>query len=146
MSRGTTRPSDQAGVAGTIDPANLAATAHQSGWINFADFEKIQAIVMTGVLGAGATVDAKLEQATDGAGANAKDVAGKTITQLTKASDDNSQAVINMIAEELDVTNGFTHVQLEMTIGGNASQAGAMIMGHNARYAPKAAATVKEIV
>ncbi len=141
-------PSAKAVLAGAIDPDAYAAGAVSSGWVSMADYGAIQAVVMAGTLGASATLDAKLEQATDGSGTGVKDVTGKAITQLTKAgSDDDKQAIINCYAEDLDVNNSFTHVRLTLTVGTTTSDAGALVLGHNARYQPAtAAATVAETV
>lgn len=142
------RPSDQTPVVGVIDPDAYAAGTYTTGWISMADHRAILAAVMVGDMGASGTVDAKLEQATDGSGTGAKDVTGKSIAQLTKAgTDDNKQALINCRADELDITNSFTHVRLSMTVGTAASDAGAVVLGFNSRYQPGAdLATVDEIV
>ncbi len=144
------RPSDQAVLAATVNPISQAPGAVSTGWVALGGdgYEAIQAIVMAGVLGAAATLDAKLEQATSAAGAGAKDVAGKAITQLTKAGgDDDKQAIINCRSEELDVANGYTHVRLTLTVGAAASLIAGLILGHYARYQPHAdAASVDEVV
>lgn len=148
MSNINVLPSDRARVAATIDPDAYAASTVTSDWVDMADFESIMAIVFAGELGASATLDAKLRQATDGSGTGAKDITGKAITQLTKAgTDDDKQAIINCYADELDVNNGFTHVQLSMTVGVAASDAGAVILGFDSRYGPATdLASVDEIV
>jgi len=61
--------SHHAALVGVIDPDATAASVVSTGWINMANFERLMAIIFAGTLGASATVDAKLEQATDGAGA-----------------------------------------------------------------------------
>lgn len=143
-------PSQQAAVVGVIDPDAYAAGTVTTGWISMATFEAIQAIVMAGDLGASATLDAKLEQATDGSGTGAKDITGKAITQLTQAgTDSNKQAVINLFAAELDVANSFTHARLSMTVAVATSDAGAIVMGHLPHYGPASdndLASVDEIV
>ncbi len=143
-------PSDRAAIAGVVDPDAIAAGTVTTGWIAMATFEKVMAVIMAGTLGASATLDAKLEQAQDGSGTGAKDITGKAITQLTQAgSDSDKQAIINLTAEELDVTNGFTHVRLSMTVGVATSDAGAVVLGFDARYQPASdndLASVDEIV
>lgn len=143
-------PSKRAGVVGVIDPDAYAAGTYTTGWISMAEYRSIMAVIMAGDLGASATLDAKLQQATDGSGTGAKDIAGKAITQLTQAgSDSNKQAIINCRADELDVNNGFTHVRLSMTIGTATSDAGAVVLGMDSAYGPEDAndlATVDEIV
>ena len=146
----TLNPSQLAAVVGAIDPDALAAATYTTGWISMSDFQSIMAVVMVGTLGASATVDAKLEQATDASGTGAKDVAGSDITQLTEAgSDDDKQVVIECNAEDLDIANDFNHVRLSVTIGAATSDAGAVVLGTSPRYAPASdndAATVSEIV
>lgn len=141
-------PSDQAVLAGIIDPDAYGASTVTSGWVSMVTFGAIQAIVMAGTLGSSATLDAKLEQASDGSGTGAKDITGKAITQLTQAgTDSDKQAIINCRADELDVDNGFTHVRLSMTVGTATSDAGGLVLGHFARYAPAAdIAAVDEVV
>lgn len=150
MSQKTLKPSEMAAVVGVIDPDALGAATYTTGWIAMADFACIMAIVMAGTLGASATLDAKLEQASDSSGTGAKDISGAAITQLTKAgSDDDKQAVLQVYAEDLDLANSFTHVRLSMTVGTATSDAGAVVLGLSPRYAPASnsdLASVAEIV
>jgi hypothetical protein len=85
--------------------------------------------MQTGVMGAAATLDAKLQQASDGAGTGAKDIAGKAIVQIVKATGDNKQAWINVRPEQLDVNNGFCFVRLSITVGTAASLINALLLG-----------------
>lgn len=148
MSNPNILPSNRATLAAVIDPDAIAASTVTSGWVSMVDFHTIQAIVLAGTLGSSATLDAKLEQATDGSGTGAKDISGKAITQLTQAgSDSDKQAIINCRADELDVTNSFTHVRLSLTVGTATSDAGGLILGHNGRYQPvDDVSTVDEVV
>lgn len=125
--------SDSVVVAATIDPDVLTAAAYTSDWVDMATFERIQAIAMAGTLGSSATFDAKLQQATDSSGTGAKDISGKSITQLTQASPDDSdkQAVIDCEGNELDVANSFTHVALVITVGTATSDGGGLIIGES---------------
>lgn len=143
-------PSALAGVVGVIDPDAYAAGTVTTGWIKASDYHSFLAVIMAGDLGASATVDAKIEQATSAAGAGAKDVSGLAITQLTKAgTDDNKQALINVQPADLDLANGFTHFCLSMTVANATSDAGAIVLGFSPRKGPATAkdlATVDEIV
>jgi hypothetical protein len=138
--------SDRARIAGVIDPDAYSASTVTSGWVSMATYNRIMAIVFAGTLGASATLDAKIEEATDGSGTGAQDLANKDITQLTQAgTDSDKQAIINVRADEL--SSGYTHVRLSMTIGTAASDAGGVILGFEARYEPATDATsVDEIV
>lgn len=138
--------SDLATLVGVVDPDANSAGDHSTDWINLKNWGGVQGIVLAGVLGTGATLDAKFEQAKDGAGTDAKDVEGKLITQLVKASNGDEQAVIEVRGDELDADNGFTHVRLTLTVGTATSDCAAVVLGHQARYAPAVATTVVEVV
>jgi hypothetical protein len=143
------KASEQIGVLAAINPSSQAAGAATSGWISLANFQKLLAIVQTGTLGASATVDAKIQQATSAAGAGAKDITGAAITQIVKATGDNQQAEINLDAAQLDVEGGFGFVQLSVTVAVAASQTAALVLGFNPRFAPASdsnADSVAEIV
>lgn len=132
----TIKFSDRSGILSTIDPASIAAGTVLTAYVPVAKWHTIAAIIATGVLGAAATVDAKLRQAQDAAGTGVKDITGKSITQLVKASHDNKQVVIECKADDLDTANGFTHVALSVTVGTAASILGAILLGTNPRYMP----------
>lgn len=136
-------------VLGAVSPVSQAPGSVTTGWVSVSAHERFMALIQTGVLGASATVDAKLQQATDASGTNAKDVTGKAITQIVKASGDNKQALINLRAEELDTNNGFGYVQLSITVGTAASQVGAVVLGGMAKQGPGTltnAASVAQVV
>lgn len=143
-------PSEVAAVVGVIDPDVTAASTVVSAWVDMSKFNQIMAIVLAGTLGVSATLDAKLEQAQDSSGTGAKDVTGKAITQLTQAgTDDDKQAVINLRAEELDIDNGFSFARLSITVAVATSDAGGLVLGFGASYAPASdndLASVDEIV
>lgn len=128
--------SEVVAVMATLDPASVVASTVVTAWVPMANIGKLSAFIQTGVLGASATVDAKLRQATDAAGTGAKDITGKAIVQIVKASGDAKQAFIEMRAEDLDVNNGFGFAALSVTVGAAASQLSAILIGSGARYTP----------
>ncbi len=130
------KASEMLAILATIDPASQSAGSATTGWVSVANHHGLLAVVQTGVLGTLATVDAKLQQATDSSGAGAKDVAGHAITQIVKATGDNKQALINLKPEELDSVNGFGFVRVALTVGVAASITGAQLLGVNPRFAP----------
>lgn len=148
MSNPNTKPSDKATLLAFLQPISQSAATVTTGWVPASRFENILAVLQCGVLGASATVDAKLQQASDSSGTGAKDITGKAITQLTKAgSDDGKSVMINCRSEELDVTNAFTHVRLSITVGTAASLVGASVWGFDARYGVASHdTTVKQVV
>jgi len=123
--------SERLALLGSIDPVSQGVGTVSSGWISAANFERFQATVQTGVLGTAATVDAKIQQATSAGGAGAKDVAGKAITQIVKATGDNKQAIIGLRADELDVNAGFAYFNVSITVGGAASLVSASVLAGN---------------
>jgi len=137
-------------LLGAIDPDAYAAGTVTTGWISAKNFQSFMAIVMAGDLGTSATLDAKIEQATDSSGTGAKDLSGAAITQLTEAgSDSNKQATISFGADDLDIANNFTHFRLSMTVATAASDAGGLVIGSDARIGKASAgdaASVDEVV
>ena len=123
-------------VLATIDPASQAVGTVTTGWISAGNHHSLLALVQSGVLGTGATLDAKLQQATDASGTGAKDVTGKAITQIVKATGDNKQALINLRPDDLDVTNGYAYVRLSLTVAVAASLTAAQLLGFNPRFVP----------
>jgi hypothetical protein len=130
------KASEMLAVLATIDPATQAAGAVSTGWVSVANHLGFLALVQTGVLGTSATVDAKLQQALDSSGTGAKDISGKAITQIVKATGDNKQVLVNVKPEELDTVNGFGFVRVTVTVGVAASITSAQLLGVNPRYAP----------
>ena len=129
-------PSDGVAVIATLDPASVAASTVVTSWVPVQNFHSFMALIETGVLGASATLDAKLRQATDNSGTGAKDISGKALTQILKASGDNKQAMINCRAADLDAANGFGWIALSVTIGTAASIFGAQLLGFYPRFEP----------
>lgn len=127
---------EQVAILATLDPVSQAAATVQTGWVSAAAFHNFCAVVQTGVLGASATVDAKIQQATSSGGAGAKDVTGKALVQIVKASGDNKQATIDFRADDLDQLNGYSFVRLQLTVGTAASLIAAQLLGFNPRNAP----------
>ncbi len=123
-------------ILATLDPASVAPGTVLTSWVHVSEVNNVMALVQTGVLGTAATVDAKMQQATSSAGAGAKDITGKAITQLTQAADDNKQVTIEVTQNDLDMANGFEYVALSVTVGAAASIVGAALIGGNPRYAP----------
>lgn len=143
---GNIKLSDRIPVLGAIDPDVYAAGSYTSDYVDMSQVHSMIAIVMAGTLGTSATLDAKLVEATDSSGTGAQDLSGKAITQLTQAgSDSDKQAIINLRADEM--SDGFTHAALVITVATASSDAGAVLIGGDARIEPLAdLSSVDEIV
>ena len=127
--------SEELSILATLDPASQAAGTVTTGWVPVANFHALLGVVETGVLGASATLDAKFQQAQDNIGTGAKDVTGKAIVQIVKATGDNKQALINIKPEDIDNANGFSYMRLSLTVGVAASIVAGKVVGMNPRYA-----------
>lgn len=143
-------PSARASVVAAIDPDAYAAGTYATGWVDMQAWFWLLAIVAAGDFVATGVLNAKIQQATDNAGAGAKDVAGLALTALTQAgADDNKQALINIQAGDLDFNNGFRFVRLSMTLTTAGADAAGFLLGMNPRYGDAQAndaATVDEVV
>ncbi len=129
--------SERLAVLASIDPSNQAAGVAASSWVALNAHHTLLAMIETGAMANGSTVDAKLQQSTDAAGTGAKDIAGKAITQLAQASNGaNRQALINLRPEELDVNGGFAYVRVAVTVASAAAQTAAQLLGIDPRFAP----------
>lgn len=137
-------------VIATIDPSNQAVGSLNTAWIPVANFHGLLVLLETGTLGAGATVNAKLQQAQDNLGSGAIDIPSKAITALTQAGGgSNKQVLINLKPEEMDTISGFGFVRLSLTVAVAACQTAAQLIGLNPRFSPADAfdqASVVQIV
>ena len=143
------KPSEFLALLATINPSLQAVGSLTTGWIPMGNVHSLLAIIATGTLGASATVDANLQQAQDATGTGAKPLTGKAITTIPAATGNNSQALINLQAQELDVNNGYGFVELTITVGVAASETAGILLGASTRYEPASAfnaASVSQIL
>ena len=141
--------SENFAVLATLNPVSQAAATVVSAYVDARKFAMITAVLATGVLGASATIDAKLRQATDSSGTGVKDITGKAITQLTEAgTDSDKQAIVEVTAEEV-FAQGFRYIRGALVIGTATSDAGMIAIASEPRYFPASdydASSVDEIV
>jgi uncharacterized protein (UPF0333 family) len=140
---------EQTAVLAAISPVSQGAGTVTTGWLSFDKFQALVAVLKTGVLGSSATVDMKFQQATDASGTGAKDVTGRALTQIVKATGDNKVASIEVHPGDLDTANNFTHVRASLTVGTAASLVDVTVLGIAPTYLParayNAAAVVQQI-
>lgn len=143
-------PSARASVVAAIDPDAYAAGTYTTGWIDMQDWFSLLAVPMVGDFVATGVLNAKFQQATDVAGAGAKDVPGSAITAMNQVGvDDNKQALINLLPGDLDFNAGFRFVRFSATLSAAGADFGAVVLGMNPRYGDATAndaATVDEVV
>lgn len=133
------KPSEQLSLLATLDPVSQGAATVTTGWVDLKNFHAVLAVLQTGVMGASGTIDAKIQQAKDVGGTGAKDVTGKAIAQIVKATGDNKQAFISMKNADLDVEGGFEFARLSVTVGTAASLIAAQLYGMFPRFADASA-------
>ena len=131
--------SEKIAILATIDSVSAGVGVIVSPYVSMANFHQVAALLKTGVMGAGGTIDAKLVQATNAAGAGSKDITGKAVTQIVKATGDAKQVLIEVHGSELDVNGGFAFVALSVTVGTSASQLDAALIGSVPRFASASA-------
>lgn len=149
MGEGNIPASTRFRLMAVIDPDVTVASTVTTGFLAAEEFANFMAVIMAGTLGTDATINAKLEQATDSGGSGVKDITGKAITELieTGADDSDKQAIINLRPDELDTANDFTHFRLSVTVAVATSDMAALVFGTDARYVPETdSTTVDEIV
>lgn len=129
-----------------IHPASRNADVATFGWLSMRDYHKAVVVIDIGAIAANGTVDFKLTQATDDAGAGAKDITGKAITALGDA-DDNSVVVVELDASELDVSNNYDHINGELSLGGHAAiLCQAVCIRYQSRFKAVDASNLAEVV
>jgi len=136
-----------------IDPDGYANTTVATSWISMRDYHRAVAMVRVGDMGAGATVDMELQQATDSSGSNGKTLVSgngqtKEITQLTQAGGDAnaSPSVIELQTEEMDVANEFDYVRAVVTIVGTGVYLYANLLRTISRFPPVDASNLQEVI
>ena len=129
--------SEQLAILAAIAPSNQAPGTVTTGWISVALFHALLATIQTGTMGTNATLNAKLQQATDASGAGAKNVTDKAITPIAQAEEGSGhEALIDVRAEDLDIPNGYGYVRLSLTTAVAASFVAAQILGISPRKLP----------
>jgi len=126
-----------------IEPQSVAPGSISTGWVDMKNFSRFCAKVNIGVITVSGTVDAKIEQAQDGAGAGVKDLTDHagTVLALTQVADvtgDNTQHTLEGTDEQLDTANGYTHIRLTVTTAVAAALIAGELAALVARYEPVA--------
>lgn len=159
----TTKLVESVGLEVIAVPVDAAAGAQASDWLNLKFFGSVAIVIMQGAWGVG-TPAVTLNQATSSAGAGSKPLAftkrwsktalGTTVFAETPVVNNtfnlpaaaNTVTVVEVNAEDLDVTNGFTYVQAAAAAAGAGANllavlailTGARYMGAPALHLPAA--------
>jgi hypothetical protein len=126
---------------------SFAIGTHTSSYVSLQNYHRAVFVINVGDISAGGALDARVLQATDTSGTSAKAVSGKAITQLTQAGGDGDDIIaIELQTEELDVTNSFDCVALELTVTSGATEFSYIIYGIVPRFPPTGTTNWQEVV
>jgi len=135
------------GIESAFNPVNMATGANDGDWINLAMYGRVVCVLFKGIGTAGQDPVFTLKQATDIAGAGAKALNFTTIyakvgtltgvatfTRITQAeaatytdavsAEAAAIFAVEIAAEDLDVNNGFTCIQMSVPSVGAGAQLG----------------------
>jgi hypothetical protein len=130
----------------SLVPADKGAGTHTGDWLDMSEAYRAFAILRVGTMGAGGTIDAKIEQAKDASGTDAKNL-GKSITQLDQSAGDGDALVgIEIEPGDLDTENGFRYIRWNITVADASSVISAFIIRGPLRFDPPATTVFEELV
>lgn len=127
-----------------IYPASYT-TVQDSGWVDVSTYHRVVVEIFVGAIAATGTLDVDVEQATDTSGAGAKNITGKSITQLTDADGDDP-IKIEIRMSELDTNNRYDAINVEATPLVAASIFAIAVYGIIPRFAPVPTTLYTEII
>ena len=125
--------SSRIALLGGISPRAAAVGTVSTPWMDMQMLFTAMVLISLGAFGAGATVDAQIEQATDGNGANAKAIPGSQIAQLVAAGGNDRQAQIDLRQEDFDRNAGFRFFRVSITVSGAETQLAASVIATDFR-------------
>lgn len=124
-----------------------------SAYVDMETYHRAVLLLNVGDMGALATLNVQLLQATSAAGAGAKTIADKaatgtkSITQLTQAGGDgNDNLGVELQTEELDVDGGFNFIAVQVVVAVAAVEMGWVLLGTNSRYKAVPTTNFAEII
>jgi len=127
--------------------ATLAPGVYDSAWVVMANYHRGILILKVLAMGAGATLDQSVRQATTTAGAGAAAIAGKAFTQLTQAGGDvGALNCMELRTEELNVTGGFDCVSVRTTVAVANVVIAYQFYGRVPRFPPVGVANWNEVI
>jgi len=133
-------------VVGAINPGTQSVGSVNTGSIDLKNYRRVMFVVMTGSLAGGGLIDFKV-QSSNASNGTFTDVAGLAITQMNNSNGTNSQAIVEVTADQL--ADGQQFVRGRLTVSTANAPAAVLALAGDARYEPVAsfdATTVTQIV
>ncbi len=138
--------SEHTGVVAKLNPASHSASAHNVGPVALNMGRRYVVLLKTGVLGASATVDVKI-QAAVGSGGTYADVPDMALAQIVKATGDGKVAILEVSPEAIVARlPGRTHFRAVVTVGTAASLLDVTILSAHQRYSPAGDFDIEDVV
>lgn len=133
--------SNVGGSGGEPGLQDIGGTNADTGWVSMENFERIFAYVELGSWNANDDLDeCRIQQAQDSSGTGAKDLttdaSGGNYDTDAPIDADGNFVVLEAKADDLDRTNGFTHVRLYVAEGGNTGtdNIGGFLLRYGAKF------------
>lgn len=129
----SSRMNERNAVVGVINPAVHSAGAVDTTAVDLKNFRRAMFVLLAGNLVSGGVIDFKL-QSSDASGGSYSDLSGYSITSMNNASGTNSQAIVEISADQLP--DGHRYVRGRMTVSTASSAAAVLVLGGDPRYEP----------
>jgi len=117
-----------------------------SPFIDVTNFHKLWVMWTVGDMAVNSTLQMRIYESQDGAGAGEKVIGKWPATLTAAAADGDSAVVVNLRSEEMDAANGYRWIRVLTLIQAAASHASCHIFGTLPRYAPVSIAAWTEVV
>jgi hypothetical protein len=129
----SSRMNERNAVVGVINPAVHSAGIVDTTAVDLKNFRRAMFVLLAGNLAGGGVIDFKL-QSSDAPGGSYSDLAGYAITSMNNASGANSQAIVEISADQLP--DGHRYVHGRMTVSTASSAAAVVVLGGDPRDEP----------
>lgn len=127
-----------------VETADIGGTNAASAWVSMEGFDRAVAYVEIGTWNSSDDLDeCRIQQASDSSGTGAKDLttdaSGGNYDTDNPVDADGDFVILEVKAEDLDVTNGFDHIRVYVAEGGNSGvdNATAVLIRYGAKYKEK---------
>ena len=126
--------SERLHIVGVLDPYDGAGTTTKTDVIDMQKYRQVMAIIATGTIQAGGTLDAHFEESATSNGTFTT-LTGKAMTQFTTA-DAAKQAILNLSAKELAATTatGARWARLNLTAASATVAYTAIVIASESRF------------
>jgi hypothetical protein len=129
----SSRMLERTALVGVVSPATHAVGTADTAAIDLKNFRRVMFVVMAGSLAGGGVIDFKVQSSDDPSG-TFTDVSGLAIAPMNNADGTNSQAIVEVTADQL--ADGQRYVRGRLTISTAAAPVAVAAFGGDPRYQP----------